>query len=416
MPMNSAAPHAESSAAAHVSTIASTFVELGAVILFLSLLARIAMRGGLTPIPLYLIAGLCLGQGGLLHLSLSENFISLGSEIGVILLLFMLGLEYTGEELSAGLRRGLRGGVLDFTLNLTPGFLAGLLLGWSPLAALLLGGVTYISSSSIIAKVLGDLDRLGNRETPSVLSVLVLEDLAMAVFLPLVAVLLLGQGFLDGLLAITVALVTVSIVLILAVKQGKRISRVVAHQSDEVLLLTVFGLVLLVAGIAQRLQVSAAIGAFLVGLALSGSVAEQARGLLGPLRDLFATIFFFFVGLQIDPASLPPVLLVALGLAVVTAATKIATGWQAASWEGIGPRGRLRAGLALVARGEFSVVIANLGAATEPRLAPLAAAYVLILAIGGPLLARFSEPLFNLMQRPAAAPASEPLAVGVSDG
>jgi CPA2 family monovalent cation:H+ antiporter-2 len=415
--MNSAHSHAESSAAAHATLIASTFVELGAVILLLSLLARIAMRAGLTPIPLYLLAGLALGRGGLVELSLTEDFIGLAAEIGVILLLFMLGLEYSGEELSTGLRRGLRGGILDMALNLTPGFIAGLLLGWSPLAALILGGVTYISSSSIIAKVLGDLNRLGNRETPSVLSVLVLEDLAMAVFLPLVAVLLLGQSALTGLLSISVALVTVSIVLLLAIKKGRSISRIVAHSSDEVLLLTTFGLVLLVAGIAQRLQVSAAIGAFLVGLALSDSVAEQARGLLAPLRDLFATIFFFFVGLQIIPASLPPVLLVAFLLAVVTTLTKIFTGWQAAAWDGIGPRGRLRAGTALVARGEFSVVIANLGVAAEPRLAPLAAAYVLILAIGGPLLARFSEPIFELTQRSqVATPVPEPVPVPASDG
>lgn len=413
--MNSAPSHAESSVVAHASTIASTFVELGAVILVLSLLARVALRGGLTPIPLYLLAGLAMGDGGLVPLSLSENFISLGAEIGVILLLFMLGLEYSSEELGSGLQRGLRGGLLDLALNFTPGFLAGLLLGWSSLAALLLAGVTYISSSSIIAKVLGDLDRLGNRETPSVLSVLVIEDLAMAVFLPLVAVLLLGQSLLSGLLSIGVALMTVGIVLMLALKQGAYISRVVAHRSDEVLLLTTFGLVLLVAGIAQRLQVSAAIGAFLVGLALSGSVAEQARGLLGPLRDLFAAIFFLFVGLQIDPTSLPPVLLVALGLALVTAVTKIVTGWQAAAWNGIGPRGRMRAGLALVARGEFSVVIAGIGAAAEPRLAPLAAAYVLILAIGGPILARFSEPLFDFRQR-RGQPTPLPEPVPVSDG
>ncbi|MDF2440022.1 MAG: monovalent cation:H+ antiporter-2, family [Abditibacteriota bacterium] len=385
-------------AANHSAAIASVFMELGAVIIGLSVLARLAVRAGLTPIPLYLLAGLCLGKGGLVPLSFSEEFIGFGAEIGVILLLFMLGLEYTGEELSSSLKRGFKGGLLDLALNLTPGFIAGLLLGWSALAALLLGGVTYISSSSIIAKVLGDLDRLGNRETPTVLSILVLEDLAMAVFLPLVAVLLLGQGLVAGAVSITIAVTTVAVVLLVAVKQGGAISRVVAHRSDEVLLLTTFGLVLLVAGIAQRMQVSAAIGAFLVGLALSGSVAEKARNLVGPLRDLFAATFFLFVGLQIEASTLIPVLPLALGLAVITALTKMATGWWAAGWAGIALRGRIRAGTALVSRGEFSVVIAGLGAATEPRLAPLSAAYVLILAVGGPILARLSEPLSNLLQ------------------
>jgi CPA2 family monovalent cation:H+ antiporter-2 len=386
--------------AGHSFDASSIFIELGALIIGMAMLARLAARIGLTPIPLYLLAGVALGKGGLVTLHFSEPFIQICAEIGVILLLFMLGLEYTGEELGASLQRGLPAGLLDLGLNLTPGFAAGLLLGWSPLAALLLGGVTYISSSSVIAKVLADLDRLGNRETPVILSILVLEDLAMAIFLPLVAVLLIGQGLLAGAVSIAGAVATAIVVLLLAVRHGTAISRVVAHRSEEVVLLTTFGLVLLVAGVAQRLQVSAAVGAFLVGLALSGSVADQARGLVGPLRDLFAATFFLFVGLQIDPSTLPPVLLLALALAVVTALTKGVTGWWAAGWDGIAARGRIRAGTALVARGEFSIVIAGLGAnaGVEPRLAPLAAAYVLLLAVGGPILARFAEPIADLTQ------------------
>jgi CPA2 family monovalent cation:H+ antiporter-2 len=388
---------AATESAAHVD-IASIFVELGAVIVALALLARFATKIGLTPIPFYLVAGVVVSEGGLLPLHFSEQFIDIGAEIGVILLLFMLGLEYTGEELGSSLRRGLRAGVLDLVLNITPGIAIGLLLGWSPVAALLLGGVTYISSSSIIAKVLGDLGRLGNRETPVVLSVLVLEDLAMAVYLPLIAVLLLGQGLLAGAISISIALGTVMIVLLLALKHGGIFSRVMSHRSDEVVLLTTFGVVLLVAGVAQRLQVSAAVGAFLVGLALSGTVADQARTLFEPLRDLFAAIFFLFVGLQIVPASIPSVLLLALALAFLTSVTKIVTGWIAAGWDGVAVRGRMRAGTALVARGEFSVVIAGLGASIEPLLAPLAAAYVLLMAIAGPILARFAEPMAAFVQ------------------
>lgn len=376
---------------AHLANITSLFIELGAVIIGLSILARLALRVGLTPIPLYLIAGLCFGAGGALPLHFSNQFITTGAEIGVILLLFMLGLEYTGEELAGSLRRGLKAGALNTALNFTPGFLFGLLLGWPPLAALLLGGVTWLSSSSIIAKVLGDLDRLGNRETPTILSILVLEDLSMAVYLPLVAVLLLGQGFAAGALSIFVALSTVMVVLFLAVRQGPLLSRAITHASDEVVLLTVFGLILIVAGVAQQLQVSSGVGAFLVGLALSGAVADRAHGLLGPLRDLFAATFFFFVGLQVNPKTLVPALAVAFVLALITAGTKWATGWLATGWEGIGQRGRMRAGTVMMARGEFSVVIAGLGTSVEPRLAPVAAAYVLILAVCGPIATRYAE-------------------------
>jgi CPA2 family monovalent cation:H+ antiporter-2 len=378
---------------------ASLFIELGAVVIGLSILARIALRLGLTPIPFYLIAGVFFGIGGLSELKVSNEFISVSAEIGVILLLFMLGLEYTGSELSGSLKRGLRSGVLDAVLNFTPGFALGWILGWGFVGALLLGGVTWVTASSIVSKVLGDLNRLGNRETSSILSVLVLEDLAMAVYLPLVAVLLLGQNFLQGAVAVGIALFTVSVVLALALKFGDKISAAVSHVSSEVVLLSIFGLVLLVAGIAQKLQVSAAIGAFLVGLALSGAVADRAHELLGPLRDLFAATFFFFVGLGIDPAKLPNALPIALGLAIVTAGSKIVTGWIAAKWEGVGERGRMRAGLSLVSRGEFSVVIAGLGATAEPRLAPLAAAYVLILAVAGPIITRYSDAFSDALER-----------------
>jgi len=270
-----------------------------------------------------------------------------------------------------------------------------------PLAALLLGGVTYISSSGIIAKILAELKRLNNPETPSILSILVLEDLAMAVFLPLVAVLLIGQGFGAALASIGVALVTVGVVLFVAVRYGHAISRVVAHESDEIVLLTTFGIVLLVAGAAQQLQVSAAVGAFLVGIALSEPIVEHAHRLLGPLRDLFAAIFFFFFGLQIDPATLPPVLLLALGLGLVTALTKLLTGWWAARRAGVDLPGRVRAGAALIARGEFSIVLAGLGvgAGLEPQLGALSAAYVLFLAIFGPIVVRAAEPALAWLMR-----------------
>jgi CPA2 family monovalent cation:H+ antiporter-2 len=152
-----------------------------------------------------------------------------------------------------------------------------------------------------------------------------------------------------------------------------------------------FGAVLLVAGVSQRLQVSAAIGAFLVGIAVSGPMARQTHRLLAPLRDLFAATFFFFFGLQIDPATLPSALLTAILLGAVTALTKVLTGYWAARRTGMDRRGGLRAGMALVARGEFSMVIAGLGAGLEPQLGPLAAAYVLFLAVLGPILARAAK-------------------------
>ncbi|MFJ8200927.1 cation:proton antiporter [Streptomyces sp. NPDC096152] len=370
-------------------------IEFGAIILALGLLGRFAGRLRFSPIPLYLLAGLAFGEGGLLPLGASEEFVAIGAEIGVILLLLMLGLEYTAGDLVSNLRTQYPAGLVDAALNALPGALAALLLGWGPVAAVVLAGVTWISSSGVIAKVLGDLGRLGNRETPVVLSILVLEDLSMAVYLPIVTALLAGTGLAAGGVTLAVALGAAGLVLLVAVRYGRHISRFVSSDDPEKLLLVVLGLTLLVAGLAQELQVSAAVGAFLVGIALSGEVAEGAHNLLAPLRDLFAAVFFVFFGLHTDPSDIPPVLLPALALAAVTALTKIATGYWAARRAGISSRGRWRAGGTLVARGEFSIVIAGLAvtAGIQPALGPLATAYVLILVVLGPLTARFTEPL-----------------------
>ncbi|MDQ0734140.1 cation:proton antiporter [Arthrobacter agilis] len=383
-------------------TTALTLIELGAILLFLGILGRLAGRIGLSPIPLYLIGGLFFGQGGFIELEGVLDFSEVASEIGIVLLLLMLGLEYTAKELVTGLRQSWLAGIVDFVLNFTPGALVAVVLGWGPVAALVMGGVTYISSSGIAAKVIGDLGRLGNRETPTVLAILVFEDLAMAIYLPVLTAVLAGLSFAGGLGTVGISLLVVTLVLVIALRWGNIVSAVVDSTDREVFLLTLIGAALLVAGLASALQVSAAVGAFLLGIAISGATAENAARVLEPLRDLFAAIFFVVFGLNTDPSSIPPVLGVALLLAVVTSATKIATGWWAAGRQGIGRMGRARAGTALVARGEFSIVIAGLAVtsgAVLPELAALATTYVLLMAVLGPVLARLAEPGMELAER-----------------
>lgn len=400
--------------AATSGEVATAFIELGAILVVLSLLARVAVRVGFSPIPLYLIAGLAVGAGGLIPTRITDDFVALAAEIGVLLLLFALGLEYTPAELTRELRRNSLGGLVDLVANFLPGLAIGLLLGWDPVPAVLLGGVTYISSSGVISKLLRDLHRLGNRETPTVLSILVLEDLAMAVYLPVVGVLLAGTAVTTGAISIVAALGLVAAVIAVAARFGPHMSRAIHSESDEVLLLSIIGLVLLVGGIAQEVDVSAAVGAFLVGVAISGPAQHRAGALITPLRDLFAALFFFVFALGIDPADLPPVLAPAVVLAAVTAVTKVAVGWWAAGRAGVGKHGRWRAGTMLVARGEFSVVIAGLGVAAglEPQLGPLAAAYVLFMAVLGSLLVR-SDRLPRLLDR--SSPGTVPVAAPGTD-
>ncbi|MEO3801688.1 cation:proton antiporter [Nonomuraea sp. B1E8] len=379
------------------------FLEFGAVLLGLGVLGALALRGGISPIPLYLIAGLAFGTGGVLPLATSEEFISVGAELGVVLLLLTLGLEYNADELVTSLTSNARAGIVDLVLNAAPGAIIALLLGWGPVAAVAMAGVTYATSSGITAKVLSDLGWIGNRETPTVLSLLVFEDLTMAVYLPILTTMLAGLSLVSGAISVGVALLTVSIVLVVALRFGRFIEAFVSSPNSEVLLLKVVGLALLVAGLAQQLQVSAAVGAFLVGIALSGELAEDAQALLAPLRDLFAAVFFVFFGFQTDPAKILPVAGLAALLALVSMITKLLTGVYAARRAGIGKAGQARAGIALIPRGEFNIVIAGLavGAGAHPDLGALAAAYVLILAAFGPLAAKAVQPLITAIAKRA---------------
>lgn len=370
--------------------ISALLLELGAVLLGVSVLGLIAHRVGISPIPLMLLAGLMLGSGSFIDLDAAEPFIEPAAEIGVLLLLLMLGLEFTAGELGQSLKRHSASGVIDFALNASAGFLVGIVLGMPWQAALALAGITWVSSSGIIARLLDDLGRVANRETPAVLSILVIEDIAMAIFLPILIAVLTGAAWWQALGAVALAVAAVTIILVASQRASGGIRWLLSHPSDEQVLLRLFGITLVVAGLTQLLGASAAVGAFLVGIAVPPSIAERARAILGPLRDLFAAIFFLSFGLPIVPADLLPVLPAALLLAVVTAGTKMATGWMAAKRDGVQTKGRLRAGATLIARGEFSIIIAALAVgAGFTELGPLAAAYVLILAIAGPIAARF---------------------------
>jgi monovalent cation:H+ antiporter-2, CPA2 family len=375
-----------------VDHVAVLLVELGALFVVVSVVGLGARRLSLSPVPFVLLVALLLGEGGLVTLETSEPFVDAAAEIGVVLLLLTLGLEFSAVELVTSLRRHTPSGVVDLVLNATPGFVAGLLIGLPPEGALALAGVTWISSSGIVARLLGDLGRLGNRETPAVLSVLVLEDVAMALYLPVLVVVLLEAGPMRAVIGVVLAVGAVLAVLLAAHRMGNRFGRLLTHPDDEQVLLRLLGITLLVAGVTQALGASAAVGAFLVGIAVPASLADRARAVLGPLRSVFAALFFLAFGLATDPREVWPVLPVAAALAVVTTVTKLGSGWYAAARDGVGRAGRLRAGTALVARGEFSIVIAGLAvAAGLPEVGPVAAAYVLLLAVAGPLLARAAD-------------------------
>jgi CPA2 family monovalent cation:H+ antiporter-2 len=371
-------------------------IEVGALLLGMSLLGRLALAIGFSPIPFYLLLGLAFGEGGIIPLDASEEFFEVGSEIGIILLLAILGLEYTAPELFDALKSARTAGIVDAVLNALPGAALALLLGWGPVAAVAMAGVTWVSSSGVIAKLLRDLGRLSNRETPAILAVLVIEDLAMAFYLPVLSAIVVGVSLAQGAVSVALAVGVVAVILWIALRHGHVVSRMFPAEDAEPLLLGVLGLTMLVAGLAQEVSVSAAVGAFLVGIALSGRVAKNASAVLTPLRDLFAAIFFVFFGLTTDSAALVSMLLPATLLTIVTILTKLVSGAYAARKAGVGTLGQWRAGLSLGPRGEFSIVIAGLAvsAGVEPALAPLATGYVLMTIIAGTILARLPEAMW----------------------
>ena len=369
-----------------MSPSAALLLELGAILAVLSVLGALARRLRLSPIPLYLLAGLFLGEGGVAPMPAAGEFLQIGATIGVVLLLLTLGLEFSVSEFAVSMRRHVPSAAVDLVLNSIPGAVAGWLLGLDGIGILALAGVTYVSSSGIVSRLLVDLGRLANRETPAVLSVLVLEDFAMAAYLPVLVVLATGGSWWQAVLGVSLAAGGILLAFVASLRWGGPLGRLISHPSDELLLLRVLGFTLIVAALAELVHASAAVGAFLVGLALSGHVAERARDVLTPLRDLFAAAFFVAIGFSVGPDALLPLLPLALLLAVVSAAAKVAAGWFAAARDGVGIRARLRAGTVLIAHGEFSLVIVGLVGVQDGAIGAVVVGYVLILAVLGPIL------------------------------
>lgn len=366
-------------------------LELGLLLGALSVLGTLARRVGFSPVPLYLLGGLVLGEGGVLPLPGADPFIEAAASIGLVLLLLTLGLEFSVGEFVQSLRRHVPSGLVDLVLNATPGAVAGWLLGFNVTGVVALAGATYVSSSGIIPRLLGDLGRLGNRETPAVLSILVIEDFAMAAYLPVLAVLASGGTWWQALIGVAIAVSALVLAFTASLRWGHRVGRMLSHPDPEQLLLRVLAVTLVVAALAELIHVSAAVGAFLVGLTLAGDSAVRASEVLAPLRDFFAALFFVAIGLAIDPGDLVPVLPAAVLLAVVTGATKVITGGYAAGRDGARAPGRIRAGAALMIRGEFSLVIVGLAGAAQGKLGSVVAAYVIVLALVGPVAARYAD-------------------------
>jgi CPA2 family monovalent cation:H+ antiporter-2 len=271
---------------------ASTLAEIGALLLGLGIIAFVAAKIRFSVVPIYLLVGLVVGQGGFGLISLSQDFLDIGAQIGAILLLLLLGLEHSAPDLAKAFKERKSAGFFDVAVNFIPGAALALLFGWGPLAALALGGISYVSSSGIASELIRESGWRRSELSKRIVTILVFEDLALAPYLPLLTSLVLGLSALTGLISVSFALIITGIILIISYRGTAKWSRILNPEVPSALLLTVFGSALLAAGVAGLAGFSGAVAAFLVGLLLTGEVANTVRGRLGSLRDLFAAIFF----------------------------------------------------------------------------------------------------------------------------
>ena len=363
--------------------------EIGLILLVLGIAAFIAVKIKLSVVPFYLAIGLALGKGGLVPLDLSESFLNTGAQLGAILLLLMLGLEHSGPNLAAAFLERKSIGAIDFALNAIPGAIIGFFLGWGILGAVVLGGITYVSSSGIASQMMKETGWQRSEVSRRVTTVLVVEDLTLAPYLPLLTTLVAGTGAIAGFLSVTVAILVTALALLFSFRGENALGRILNVQAQGGLLLTVFGAALFAAGSAELIGFSSAVAAFLVGLALTGEVALAVRLRLSPLRDLFAALFFLFFGLSVSPAEMIAVLPLALLLTALGVAGKMYVGWNIARDMSDGSAWK-RAGAFLIPRGEFSIVIAGLAASTAfgGQLQALTITYVLLTSLAASIALR----------------------------
>jgi CPA2 family monovalent cation:H+ antiporter-2 len=377
-------------------------IGLGAVVLVAGLLARAGRRFGLPTIPCYMVVGILLGPGTPGPVLIEDPAeLSLLAALGLVLLLFHLGVEFPAEQVLGSGRRLFLAAGFYIGLNVTAGLLLGLALGWGTAEALVVAGALGISSSAIATKLLIELRRLTNAETPVVLGIIVIEDVFLAFYLALLAPVLSDSGSpLEFARDIAISFGFLALLFAVARYGARAVGALIGSREDELLAVLVVGLVVLVAGVSEEVGVSDAIGALLIGLVVSRTaVRERVERLVLPLRDLFAAVFFVAFGLSIDLGDLGEVAVPAAVAVVVTLAGNLLAGVVSARLFSLNQRAAANLGLTILGRGEFSLILVTLAIAAglDPRIGPFVALYVLVLAVLAPLLAAQSRYLARVI-------------------
>ncbi len=385
-------------------------LEVGTALILVAIAALLAGKLKFSIIPFLILLGMAVGphapQFGIIDLTFVESseIIEFFGRIGVLFLLFYLGLEFSIGKLIKSGRSIAIGGSIYILINFSLGLIYGYIAGFSILEILIIAGVITISSSAIVAKVLVDLRRTANPETELILGIIMFEDIFLAVYLSVISGLILGgTASLSGtLLSVGIALIYMLLFFVLARKATPLFNRLLNISSDEIFILVVFATLFFVAGFSETIHVAEAIGALLLGLVFSETEqGKRIEHLVIPFRDFFGAIFFFSFGLSIDPFSLGQSVWLALGAVVLTIIGNFVAGMIAGRRAALSHKASSNIGLTIVSRGEFSIIMANLGISggLSASLKPFAALYVLILAILGPLLTKESKRVFEYLNK-----------------
>lgn len=385
-------------------------LQIGLALGLIAFALLVANRLGLSNIPFLIVIGMIVGPHAPQFGAFDFRFIESGSlisfmgRIGVLYLLFYLGLESNLTRLIKSGRSIFLGGSIYIAINFTVGMSYGYLTGFPLREILVIAGIMTISSSAIVAKILFDYRRTANPETGLILGITMFEDVFLAIYLSFISgIVLSGASSFAGVASSGgIALGFIVGLLVLGRWATPMLNRLLRISSNEIFIIVVFASLFLLAGLGETIHVAESIGALLLGLILGETEhSERMEKLVVPFRDFFGAIFFFSFGLSIDPFSLGE----ALWLAVVAAALSIIgvtiAGLIVGRRAGLTPGAALNTGFTLLARGEFSIIIANLAliGGLQAILQPFAALYVLILASLSPLLAKESEWIHDLWSR-----------------
>lgn len=385
-------------------------LEIGLALTLIAGAAILSVWLKFSIVPFLILAGMAVGPHapkiGALDFRFIESapLIDFMGRVGVLFLLFYLGLEFSVTRLIKAGKSIALGGTIYIGINFTAGLLYAMAIGLPFKEVLVVAGITTISSSAIVAKVLFDLRRTVNPETELILGIIMFEDVFLAVYLSLVSgIVLSGASSVSGVITSgLIALVFILGLIALGRFATPLLNRLLRISSNEVFILVIFAGLFLLAGLGETIHVAEAIGALLLGLILAETEhVDRIEHLVIPFRDFFGALFFFGFGLTIDPTALGGAVWLALGAVVLTIIGNVVAGFLAGRSAGLSGQSSLNIGLTIVSRGEFSIILANLAKAGNllPIVQPFSALYVLILAIIGPVMTKESERIYNLSEK-----------------